>query len=261
MTSRIDAMTEINRGNYQNPDLVREYYSNTLRPAEVMIFVKYRDEIRDRRVLDIGCGAGRVTRYLGRWTPHCTGIDFSQPFLDYCRRTLSHMKFVLCDARDLSPIPDASSDVIIFSFNGIDTLGHSDRLLALAGMRRILTPAGLLIFSSHNRRFREAGRGPRLQFSVNPASLAQNTYHFVLSIANRRFRKPMLREEAEYAVVNDLAHDYSMLHYYIAREHQATQLTGAGFRLLETYGEDGEVLQPGGDDSASSELYYVARRV
>jgi ubiquinone/menaquinone biosynthesis C-methylase UbiE len=261
MTQLPDPMTAINRANYQNVSLVSEYFVNTLRPAEVMIVVKYRDEIVGRRVLDIGCGAGRLIRYLARWTPHTTGIDFSAPMIEHSRRTFPKVAFALCDARDLSQFPNATFDVLFFTFNGIDTLGHPDRLRALTGMQRILSPNGLLIFSSHNRRFRNARSAPRLRFSFNPATLAMNAYHFALSTANRRIRKPMDREEAEYAVINDLAHDYSMLHYYIDRERQSAQLAGVRFSHLETYGEDGELLKPGDDDSASAELYYVARKV
>jgi SAM-dependent methyltransferase len=163
--------------------------------------------------------------------------------------------------RDLTAFPDGAFDVAVFSFNGIDTLGHADRLASFAGVRRILSAKGLYVFSSHNRRYRHARRGPRLRFSFNPATLAQRILQFGRSMANRRTRKPREREETEYAVINDLAHDYSMLHYYIDRDRQAEQLGRVGFALLETYGEDGAVLQPGDDDSASGELYYVARRV
>jgi ubiquinone/menaquinone biosynthesis C-methylase UbiE len=41
-------------------------------------------------------------------------------------------------------------DFVMFSFNGLDYLSHSDRLLALGEIRRVLKPAGLLLFSSHN---------------------------------------------------------------------------------------------------------------
>ena len=43
-------MTDLNRRNYENAELVSVYFTTTLRPAEVMIFVKYQNEIAGRRV-------------------------------------------------------------------------------------------------------------------------------------------------------------------------------------------------------------------
>jgi SAM-dependent methyltransferase len=249
----------INQRNYENPALVRQYVTGTLRPAEVVMFVKYRDEIVGRRVIDLGCGAGRVTGYLARWTPHVVGIDFSRAMIDYCTSAFPVLRFVQCDASDLSQFGDGSFDAALFTFNGIDTLSHDRRLHALAGVKRILSPRGLFIFSSHNRRFRQAHAGPHLRFSRNPFTLAMNTVYFGRAVANRLKRKAFERDEPEYALINDSAHDYIMLHYYIDREGQAKQLASAGFELLETYDEDGNALSPGEDDSASCELYYVAR--
>jgi SAM-dependent methyltransferase len=260
MTHAADRMTLINERNYQNPALVRQYLSTTLRPAEVMMFVKHRDEIAGRRVLDIGCGAGRVTRYLAQWTPHVTGIDFSGPMIDHCRRVLPHVAFAVCDVRDLTPFADGAFDVVLFTFNGIDTLPHDSRLAAFAGLRRILRPGGLYLFSSHNRRYRHAHDGPRLHYSRNPLTQLGYVLQFGRSVANRRTRKPLEREEPEYAIINDIAHDFCMVHYYIDRESQAKQLAEAGFELLETFGENGAVLRPADDDSDSGELYYVTRR-
>jgi SAM-dependent methyltransferase len=264
MVERADVqsrMTSIDQRNYDNAAMVRQYITSTLRPAEIMMFMKYRDEIAGRRVMDMGCGAGRVTSYLSRWTPHVVGIDFARAMIDYCTRAFPHVRFVHCDARDLKAFSDGSFDVALFTFNGIDTLSQESRLEALAGVHRILAEDGLFIFSSHNRRSRNARLGPRVQFSRNPVTLAMRTIEFGRSVANRLKTKPLERDEADYALINDEAHLFTMLHYYIDRDAQAKQLANAGFELLEAYGEDGAVLQPGDDDSASSEVYYVARRI
>jgi hypothetical protein len=147
----------------------------------------------------------------------------------------------------------------VFSFNGIDTLAHDDRLSALAGIRRVLSPGGVLALSTHNRRYRRAGWGPRLRISFNPATMWLRTVHYVRSVINRSSRKRLERHEEDYSVLNDLAHDYCMLHYYIDRDKQRAQFDQCGLVFLECYGEDGELLKPGDDDSESAELYYVAR--
>jgi len=256
-------MTSIDHQNYENAELVEDYVtSNKLEPAEVMIFMKYRDEIVGRRVMDIGCGAGRVTSYLSRWAGHTVGVDFSSVMIEHCRRALPDIEFVCCNVRDLrSSYPARSVDVAVFTFNGIDTLSHEDRLTSFAGLHEVLAPNGLLIFSTHNRRYRLAREEPRLRFSRNPFTLLSLGLRYVRETLNHRARVPFQRETQEYALINDIAHEFRMVHYYIDRETQRRQLASVGFRLLEVYGEDGRVLEGDDDDSASGSLYYVARSV
>ena len=260
-SSQLHGMTEINRENYHHPHRVNEYVTDTLRPAEVMMFVKYRDELAGRRVMDIGCGAGRVTQYLARWTPYVVGVDFSSVMIDYCKRAFPNIDFHICDVRELAKFGDEAIDVALFTFNGIDTLSHEARLSTLAGIRRLLSPGGLFIFSAHNRNYRYAHQGPRLRIKRNPISTLANVVRYGREVANHQKRKPMEREEREYALINDLAHDFTMVHYYIDRHTQDQQLRDAGLELVETYAEDAHVLGPGDDDSLSGELYYVARKV
>ena len=255
-------MTSIDHQNYENAELVEDYVgTNKLEPAEVMIFMKYRDEIVGRRVMDIGCGAGRVTTYLSRWAGHTVGVDFSRIMIEHCRRALPGIEFVCCDVRDLRSYPPRSIDVAVFTFNGIDTLSHEDRLVSFAGLHEVLAENGLLIFSTHNRRYRLARDRPRLRFSRNPFTLLSHGLRFLRETRNHRQRAPFERETDEYAPINDIAHEYRMVHYYIDRETQRRQLASVGFRLLEVYGEDGVVLEGDDDDSASGSLYFVARSV
>jgi SAM-dependent methyltransferase len=256
----IDGITAMNRRHAEDSDVVSHYLITTLLPAEIMIFVKYRDEISNRRVLDAACGVGSITRYLGRWTRHCTGIESTPALVERCRRTIPHIAFSLCDPYDLSQFPDGGFDFAFYGYNRVDMLGPQDRLNAFAEVRRVLSSGGLYVFSSHNRRFHEGRQGPHLRFSLNPVTLARNTLWFARSVPNHWKLKPLEREEPDYALVNDLGHYYCMLTYYIEREKQAAQLASSGFDLVEAFGEEGDVLPPGEDDSSNARIYYVARR-
>jgi ubiquinone/menaquinone biosynthesis C-methylase UbiE len=68
-----------------------------------------------------------------------------------CRERFPVMDFRLCDARNLSMFSDNSFDVVFFSFNGIDYVGHAGRLAILAEVHRVLRPDGVFWFSTHNR--------------------------------------------------------------------------------------------------------------
>ena len=82
---------------------------------------------------------------------------------------------------------------------------------------------------------------------------------YLRSAANRRRIAPLQRAEADYALLNDCAHNYSVLHYYIRRDVQARQLAGAGFELIECLDGSGRALRANDDDSAWPSLYYIAR--
>ena len=66
--------------------------------------------------------------------------------------------------RALTPCADQSLETVLAVSNLIDAVCHEDRLRVLAEIRRVLTNHGLLVFSSHNRRYVQAGSGPKLAF-------------------------------------------------------------------------------------------------
>jgi hypothetical protein len=78
-------------------------------------------------------------------------------------------------------------------------------------------------------------------------------------LRNHRRLAPQQADRADYAIRNDPAHEYSLLHYYIGRDAQARQLDELGFDLLECLDLDGRTVAPGEDAPESGELHYVAR--
>ena len=54
----------VNRSTYEDARLVELYTAMPLLLPEVMIFVKYKDAYYGKRVLDVGCGAGRTAEYV-----------------------------------------------------------------------------------------------------------------------------------------------------------------------------------------------------
>ena len=77
-------------------------------------------------------------------------------------------------------------------------------------------------------------------------------------IRNRRRLAPLERRERDHAIINDEAHDYALLHYYIRRDDQARQLAELGYALIECLDADGHPV-PAGERSSSPWLHYIAR--
>lgn len=125
------------------------------------------------RILDVGCGPGRHSLELARRGYEVVGVDISETFIDLAleeaaSQGLDNASFAVADARSLAF--DAEFDLVISLCQGAFGLtrgpggspGHaaagSDVLQeldepVLAGMRRALKPAGVVVVSAFSAYF------------------------------------------------------------------------------------------------------------
>lgn len=254
------AQEAINGTLYRESDLVRYYAAAKLHPPEATALVRYRDDVHGRRVLDLGCGAGRLTTYLRPLVKEYVGLDVSTHMVGYCRKAFPGLEFHQGDMRDLTLFESQTFDTVFAVANLFDAVSHKERLQVLSEVRRVLVPGGLLIFSTHNRNYEHAGAGPTLSYHRNPITQAHAFLEYLQASANHRRIKPFHKHEADYALLNDSGNNYVTLHYYVTREVQARQLVGAGFELVECLGDFGETIRPGESAAPYPSLHYVARR-
>jgi SAM-dependent methyltransferase len=241
-------ISDHNHAKYHASGRVREYKdASALKAEEALILAQLRSEFAGARILDIGVGGGRTTPHLLEISKNYIGVDYSAPMVAQCKARYPSVSFEVCDARDLSRFGPEAFDLIFFSFNGIDSIGHADRLKALREIYRALAKSGAFVFSSHNRNF--AGRQSPLSLTKHPAfflkTLLRDPYAILFHTINRRHEQ----ENDEYAIVNDEASSYRMLHYYISIEKQIKQLNDRGRLSPQEY--------RGYRDSPW--LYYVCR--
>lgn len=177
-------LVEVNRRAYSLPAIVRNYALNeSLDPPEQRILERYRDRIAGKSVLDLGCGTGRTTAALAALAASYDGVDIAAPMVAHCRARfahLAHARFHVMDAASLPGFADAAFDFILFSFNGIDCMGHDGRLAVLRESRRRLRADGILAFTTHNRGCAAIQRRPRPPPSLSPrpwASYARNLFN------------------------------------------------------------------------------------
>lgn len=250
---------------------VDTYANRTLAPVEVMILVRYRDQLTGR-VVEVGCGAGRVLGYLVDIGGDVHGVDVSPAMIEYCRHAYPTVDLRVGDASTLDDVFGEPFDVIVAANNLIDVFDDTRRREVLAEWHRCLTPSGLLIFSSHNLAQIDAGTAtPQSGSRRRLASLAGRVAHKspaeMMSAArrlpaarrNRRRLSGLQHKTADYAILNDETFDYALLHYYIGRDAQERQLVQAGFELMEC-------LDPGGHQVARGApgdgpwLHYIAQK-
>jgi len=104
------------------------------------------DSLGARKILDLGCGTGLLTRSLATDGREVTGIDPSPTMLNYARRTLSPVTWIVGDASMIEPTGDV--DLALCTGN---TLMHIPELApAFAAIAGALRPGGVLVFESRN---------------------------------------------------------------------------------------------------------------
>jgi SAM-dependent methyltransferase len=114
-----------------------------------------------------------------------------------------------------------SFDFVLFSFNGIDYVNHSDRLTILKEIRRVLRPGGWFCFSTHNLNFCGQLFDLRQMISLN---LKRTVKRLILRfVYNWRVRGASLGR-SPHMTINDGTHSCQLLTYYIRPEAQLSQL-------------------------------------
>jgi SAM-dependent methyltransferase len=263
---------QVNASAWQRGEHVAEYANRRLLPVEVVLLVRYRD-VLSRRTLEVGCGAGRILGYVAQLGGEAHGIDISPAMVEHCHSRYPAADTQVGDLADISRSAEGPFDAVLALDNVLDVFDDAERRRVLADLRGLLAPDGLLMFSSHNLAYidrgarRDAGstaspgrvRGLLSEVVSRPPS---NVARAVARIPGRRRNRkrlgPLQRRGDGYAIINDSAHDYALLHYYIGRDDQERQLHETGFELIEALDADGGSVGPG-QPNPDPWLHYVAR--
>lgn len=247
----------INRRAYAAEKIVRWYRDlDFIHTVEEVILQTLRPFIKDRKLLDIGVGGGRTTKYLLEISKDYTGIDYTPPLAEIAKKKYPQATIFCADVRDLHMFAEVF-DFVLFSLNGIDYINHGDRLTALREIYRVLRPGGFYMFSTHNRDY----KGFRKLFWQEGASFSLGHLKSCLyTVAHWARHLRMRKHEVftnEYAIVNDSAHGFSLFTYYIGIRQQVKQLESEGFVQVEAYNLDGIRVK---GDTDFPWTYYLARK-
>lgn len=133
-----------------------KYYDYNPYPLEDIPFYVERIPSEDARLLELGCGTGRVTIPLSRYCKSITGIDLSEAMIEICR-----------DKLERETIPPTKADVQVGDITDFDLKKQYDLIIApyrvfqnletdseVAGLfdciRRHLAPQGTCILNVFN---------------------------------------------------------------------------------------------------------------
>jgi len=146
---------------FYDEELLSKYVEAQLTSIEREILIDKNAVSKQDKVLDVGCGPGRVSIYLSRFVNQIIGIDVSKSSVEYCNKRTSQLKItnIRCFFADitsentLNMLKDYSPfDVALLLFNTIEGIPKRDnRILALKNINWLLKAQGRLILSIHNR--------------------------------------------------------------------------------------------------------------
>ena len=263
-------MDRINRQTWSDPSTVRwfrdlEGWTDEGERAAVALVSA---EAKNQPILDLGVGGGRTVPLLRAISRDYVGIDYTPELVAACNKRFPDANVQNGDARDLSRFADASFQLVVFSFNGIDSVNADDRTGILREAHRVLRKGGMFLFSAHNRE--GPGHGEKLSFGLygtrNPLKLAGRIASALANagraIHNHVRYSKLNYEGAGYSITNAAAHHHGILIHYTSLDNQLRQLAVAGFQPTpHVFGNlEARCISPEEDTSAMWWFHFLARK-
>jgi len=237
----------------------QRYADTSLLPPEEKVLGLLGDRWRTIEMLDVGIGAGRTTRTFAAMVKRYVGIDYSPRMVERAKRSLGEgrqgVELLVADARDLSSL-EGNFGFVLFSFNGLDSVGHEDRLKVLSELRRMAETGGAFFFSSHSLNALPLTLPPELRDRRHPPQLVQRLDE-ALEKVNEELDLAAARARG-WAIVRDGAHNFELELYYVDPEYQVRQLRDSGFETLAIYDKAGREVAAG-EAGTDPWLHYYCR--
>ena len=252
------SQSRANAALWSTGELADYYGALPLREVEATLLREHQEALSGR-VLELGCGTGRLTEPLSKLGGELVAVDLSDEMVARCRRRCPGVRVEQGDLLDLSRFETGRFDAVVAGFNVLDYLSDEERRSVLRELGSLLADTGLLLFSSHNRHFHGRLANAVLLLVGDRRHPLRGLARLPLRLRNRRRLRPMLRDEPGYAVRNDASHDFAVLNYFIDRDAQQRQLDELGFELLACLDLAGRSVPAGDRAAGCPELHYVAR--
>ena len=220
------------------------------------------------RVLELGCGTGRVAIPIAEAGVDIVGVDFSAAMLDTARRKMEGLQtlkgsltLVNADMRDFSPSePEEKFSLVIIPFRGfLSLLSVEDEVNTLLNIKRHLAPGGRLIFNIFvpdlNMLLQEGDTPYHFRDVIDPQTgtryvlWQQSGYDNYNQIISARIIVEEL--DSNGVVVKRLYRDFQLRYVHYWEMHHLLMM--CGFQILDVFGDfDGSPF-----DETSSEMVWV----
>lgn len=132
------------------PDPYEQWFNTPLgaviKQLELDLIMQLVQPKAGERILDAGCGSGIFTEPLVLEGANVTGVDISQPMLDWAEKRMPDQNFQVADMCDL-PFEDSSFDKAV-SITALEFI--EDAQLAIDEMWRVTRSGGLMVVATLN---------------------------------------------------------------------------------------------------------------
>lgn len=129
---------------------------------------KLLGNLKGKRVLDIGCGTGRIIQMLREKGAEIVALDISEEMVNTVRRKFPDLECVVGDSDEL-PFKDESFDLVL----GLFWIVHLGNLRAsFDEVYRVLKKGGRFILSNINQR-----KAPKLNTKSGEKIVIESYYH------------------------------------------------------------------------------------
>lgn len=124
-----------------------EWYSHYYDPdGKEIKTILSQAQFKGKRVLELGCGTGRLTGKLAKHCKTLVSIDHNEDSVEYCQEKFKNLKnvaFVHTSVKELKNIPHKEYDIILAGWTG---LHYSKELPKVVGkLHKLLAKKGTLI--------------------------------------------------------------------------------------------------------------------
>lgn len=213
-------------------------------------------------VLDLGVGAGRTTGLLLEEARSYVGVDIAAEMVEVAQRRFPRADLRVGDAADLSAYAEDSVDLLVFSYNGLDSLDHEHRGQALREMARVTRPGGRVLFSSLNldgvsfdeHPLRVRGGPLSARFRYHLVSGLRHPSRIVRAVRNYRQTRREAEDGQDWAMRPMRAQQFRFVVHFATMGETVAEARAAGLDVLEAYAEDGTRLDP---EAAHTDADYV----
>jgi SAM-dependent methyltransferase len=264
------AVDTLNRATWSKPEGVAVFsgYHGFIDAGERAAFLAAAPRVRGQAALDVGVGGGRTVSLVRLLTDDYVAVDYVPEMVEECRRFYPGLDVRVGDARSLTGFADAQFGLVLFSFNGIDSIAHEDRALVFAEFRRVLRPGGWLIFSTHNldgpshrevpwrdyRASRARGLTGRIRWLLRfPFKIPRYARRWKNYLRNKR----MNRSGEGWSLRVSAPHDFGLMLHYVTLRALQQELTAAGFGSIEVYDSERGAAVHLGDDTRHVHAFHV----
>jgi len=151
----------------RNYNEIAEHFSETRKKFLWPELIKLTQGVKDGdRVLDVGCGNGRLLEALKNKRVEYLGVDACSRLVDIAKKDKPDFKFMVGDALSLGKVPELGFDYV-FSVAVLQHIpGKRLRLDAFRQMRNKIKPGGKIVISVWNMWSREWSKRYKFRYLV-----------------------------------------------------------------------------------------------